>query len=204
MLPKLNVVKDPPMSTIKQKVRNTSDLLEYLSQGHKVKYLFFWGHKPNLSGSIGKSCLSQWYEANFDINEQPYKTAEHYMMAEKARLFGDEALLSSIINAKHPSEAKKLGRKVKGFDEETWQQERFSIVVRGNYAKFTQNSDLHAFLLNTGGRILVEASPKDKLWGIGLSQDDPRARKPKQWQGLNLLGFALMEVRDLVCASSHS
>ncbi len=164
--------------------------------------MFFWGHRPNRDGSIGKSCLSQWYNAGFEIDGQHYKTAEHYMMAEKARLFGSEAIISSIIAASHPSEAKKLGRKVQDFDEGIWQKERLSVVVSGNYAKFTQNPSLYTFLLNTGKRILVEASPQDKLWGIGLSQDDPRASKPEQWQGLNLLGFALMEVRDLIRSSS--
>ena len=91
-----------------------------------------------------------------------------------------------------------MGRDVKGFDDETWSRHRFEIVVRGNEAKFGQNEDLKAFLLSTGEDILVEASPVDRIWGIGLAEDDPCATNPAQWQGLNLLGFALMTVRSML------
>lgn len=118
------------------------------------------------------------------------------MMAEKARLFGDEASHRAIVQAPTPAEAKKLGARVGGFSEETWLQHRFDIVVRGNLARFTQNSELGEFLAKTGDQVLVEASPIDRIWGIGLAEGDPRCQHPEQWQGLNLLGFALMEVRS--------
>ena len=94
--------------------------------------------------------------------------------------------------------AKKLGRQVRNFDHARWEAARFDIVVRGNTAKFVQNEPLQSFLFGTGRRVLVEASPVDRIWGIGLAADDPRAMHPEQWRGLNLLGFALMAVRDVL------
>ncbi len=182
------------MNQIKTKL----DLINYINQGNRPKYLFFWGHQPNKDGSVGKSCLSQWYEASFEIDEIQYKTAEHYMMAEKARLFKDDDLLLQILAATHPGEAKKLGRQIKGFDNQTWLKYRSPIVVKGNIGKFSQNDTLKEFLLNTGTRILVEASPRDTIWGIGLDSNNFDAENPDKWRGLNLLGFALMEVRDIL------
>ena len=117
------------------------------------------------------------------------------MMAEKARIFQDETTRQAILSAAHPHEAKSLGRQVQNFDEARWNAARFEIVVEGNLAKFSQHSALRSFLLETGQRVLVEASPIDAIWGIGLAQDEPRAANPAEWPGLNLLGFALMEVR---------
>lgn len=173
--------------------------LEALRQRHRagepLTYLFFWGHRPGKSG-ITASCFSQWYEAPFVVDGQRYATAEHFMMAEKAALFGDHEVRARVLEAPTPDAAKALGRRVNGFDDAVWTAHRFSIVVRANEAKFTQQSELRAFLESTGSRILVEASPVDRIWGIGLAQDDARAADPQQWDGLNLLGFALMEVRD--------
>jgi ribA/ribD-fused uncharacterized protein len=104
--------------------------------------------------------------------------------------------IAQILAAKHPGEAKKLGREVQGFDETLWLEHRSDIVLRANLAKFGQQEALRTFLLNTGDRILVEASPDDQIWGIGLAEDHPDAAVPDRWKGLNLLGFALMEVRD--------
>jgi len=129
------------------------------------------------------------------IDGQRYPTAEHFMMAEKAALFGDLAARARVLEAPTPGAAKALGRDVLGFDEAVWLANRFAIVVRANQAKFTQHPELGAFLKQTGSRILVEASPVDNIWGIGLAQDDARANDPSQWEGLNLLGFALMEIR---------
>ncbi len=171
-------------------------LNEEIKNGFQPKYLFFWGHTPGKSGQVGKECLSQWYPAVFVVDGVRYATAEHYMMAEKARLFGDEGVREKIIAAAHPSQAKNLGREVQGFNPTTWEQHRFDIVVQGNIAKFSQNPTLKAFLLNTGHRILVEASPVDRIWGIGWSENDPQAQDPEKWRGLNLLGFALMAARS--------
>lgn len=118
------------------------------------------------------------------------------MMAGKARLFGDEVMASRIIKAPSPGDAKTLGRAIQGYDEKLWAEGRYGIVVEGNIAKFGQHSDLLAYLVATAGRVLVEASPADRIWGIGLAADDSRAGRPSQWEGLNLLGFALMDVRE--------
>ncbi|MQY20702.1 hypothetical protein NRB20_38100 [Nocardia sp. RB20] len=117
------------------------------------------------------------------------------MMWRKAMLFGNQALAREILTVEHPGHAKSLGRQVENFDEEEWNEARYQIVVTGNVAKFGQNPDLKKFLLVTGSRVLVEASPVDRIWGIGVAADDPRAQDPGQWRGSNLLGFALMDAR---------
>lgn len=162
----------------------------------RLKFLCFWGHQPSRDGSITKTCFSQWFAAAFSIDGVCYPTAEHYMMAEKARLFVDRTTLQKILTAQHPRAAKELGREVQGFQPLLWDTHRFDIVVRGNLAKFSQNSSLREFLLNTGDRILVEASPVDQIWGNGLAADSPDAQNPDRWPGLNLLGFAIMVVRS--------
>ncbi len=176
-------------------LRSVEDLLRALEAGTAPKYVLFWGHQPNADGSVGKGCFSQWFEASFEVDGQSYLTAEHFMMAEKARLFGDMETRASVLAARTPAEAKKLGRSVRGFDDVRWELARFDIVVRANEAKFSQNGALRQYLLSTGDRVLVEASPVDRIWGIGLAANDDRAMTPRAWCGLNLLGFALMEVR---------
>ncbi len=166
-----------------------------VAAGEAPAYLFFWGHTPARAGVVDKACLSQWYPAPFTVDDVTYPTAEHYMMAEKARLSGDEETRSQILASTDPREAKALGRKVRGFDAAVWERERFGVVVRGNEAKFSADPALRAFLLDTAPRVLVEASPVDPIWGIGLAADDPAAQDPARWRGLNLLGFALMEAR---------
>ncbi|MES1184075.1 MAG: NADAR family protein [Myxococcales bacterium] len=172
-----------------------SDLETASRRGERFNYLCFWGHRRRADGRLTETCFSQWYPTGFEVAGVRYATAEHYMMAEKARLFGDEAALERILQAPSPGAAKSLGRTVQGFDEQRWNAQRFEIVVAGNLAKFSQHRDLGAFLRATKQRVLVEASPVDRIWGIGLSRDDPRAERPEQWRGLNLLGFALMVVR---------
>jgi hypothetical protein len=100
-----------------------------------------------------------------------------------------------ILAAPDPGAAKALGRQVRGFDEQRWAEHRFDVVVAGNMAKFSQHRQLRDFLAGSGSRVIVEASPRDSVWGIGLAADDERASSPERWPGLNLLGFALMEVR---------
>ncbi|RKD94082.1 NADAR family protein [Marinifilum flexuosum] len=162
----------------------------------KQKFLFFWGHQKLKNAEIGQTCLSQWWSSEFEIKGIKYFSAEHYMMAEKARLFNDQKNLERIINSKSPGQAKQFGREVTGFKEEIWIQNRFEIVKEGNLAKFDQNESLKEFLLSTKKRILVEASPVDTIWGIGLAKDNEHIENPLKWKGLNLLGFALMEVRE--------
>lgn len=175
--------------------RTRSDLQRQIAEGWVPKYLFFWGHTPNPGAPVGKECLSQWYASPFEVDGESYATAEHWMMAEKARLFGNPAAAEAIRRTTHPGEAKKLGRAVTGFDQKVWEAKRFEIVVSGNVYKFSQHPDLREFLLGTGSRVLVEASPRDCIWGIGLSAQNERAQHPDTWRGLNLLGFALMEAR---------
>ncbi len=171
-------------------------LIERQANGETLKFLFFWGHRPAASGKVTKSCLSQWWDCQFTVDGMTYHTAEQYMMAQKAVLFGDKTVLAKIMAAGNPAVYKKLGREIRGFDPVIWAKHNTDIVVAGNLAKFSQNPELLEFLLHTGDRILVEASPKDRIWGIGLGERDAAASSPKDWQGTNLLGFSLMEVRD--------
>ena len=173
------------------------NLRSRFNAGEKLKYLFFWGHQPSKNG-VTASCFSQWYSAPFVVDGQRYLTAEHFMMAEKAALFGDGATKAQVLLAPNPGAAKALGRQVRGFDEAAWLENRFSIVVRANEEKFAQNHELGQFLKQTGSRVLVKASPVDRIWGIGLAQDDENVSNPNLWCGLNLLGFALMQVRNAV------
>lgn len=171
--------------------------IEQLIQAEQTpKYLYFWGHQAAKDGIITKSCFSQWWPAAFTVEGKTYATAEHWMMEQKALLFKDELIAAKIMAAKTAAEAKKLGREVKGYDEALWLEHRFEIVVRGNFYKFSQHKDLKQFLLNTKDRVLVEASPVDAIWGIGMAEDHADILRPERWRGLNLLGFALMEVRD--------
>ena len=117
-------------------------MLLAVRSGLRPEYLFFWGHKPLSNGEIGKSCFSQWWPAQFLIDGVSYPTAEHFMMAEKARLFADDETRARILTAGNPKTAKQLGREVKGFDVQLWEQERFGLVVEGNLAKSRQLSAL--------------------------------------------------------------
>ena len=160
-------------------------------------FVFFWGHIARAEKQM-KACLSQWFPYSFLVNDIYYNCAEQFMMAEKARLFHDEDALQKIMQAYDPMEQKKLGRRVQGYDDAVWKACCYDVVVRGNAAKFFQHEKLHDFLISTGDKVLVEASPKDSVWGIGLDENSPDAINPQRWQGTNLLGFALMEVRDIL------
>jgi ribA/ribD-fused uncharacterized protein len=181
-----------PTDNMKYTIQNT---IQQFDKEQKLKYIFFWGHQPSTDGNTTKSCFSQWWQSPFEIEGKTYATAEHLMMAKKAELF-DSEMVEEISAAKSPHQVKKLGRKIKNFDPKIWDKHKFEIVVEGNFHKFNQHDDLKAFLLNTGSRILVEASPVDTIWGIGMAADHPNIENPSLWKGENLLGFALMEVRD--------
>jgi len=175
---------------------SAKEIIDWIENGGNPAFIYFWEPTPSPDGQITASCLCQWWPSPFELEGQVYPTAEHYMMAEKARLFGDHETARRILAALTPSEAKALGRTVAGFDNSIWKSHRFEIVVRGNEAKFRQHPILLDYLLSTGYRILVEASPVDPIWGIGLAENDQNAGVPYAWKGLNLLGFALMEVRE--------
>ena len=179
----------------KMNPKTVDELRDRFNAGEKFKFLHFWGHQPLADGSVGKSCLSQWYEAPFEADGVRYRTAEHFMMASKARLFDDAATLEKILNAGNPGAVKAYGREIAGFNEQTWELHRFDVVCQANLLKFSQHRALGEFLLRTGSQVLVEASPTDRIWGIGLSASDPQADNPNCWRGSNLLGFALMSVR---------
>ncbi|MET8942914.1 NADAR family protein [Streptomyces sp. NPDC004542] len=178
------------------KTEGVEALIREVRSGARVRYLHFWGHRPRPDGRVGASCLSQWWPSPFVVDGTEYATAEHWMMAGKARLFEDAEAERRVLAAGHPAQAKKAGRLVRGFDEAIWERERFRIVVEGSVHKFSAHDGLREFLLNTGDRVLVEASPVDRVWGIGLTAADEAAADPERWRGLNLLGFALMEARQ--------
>jgi ribA/ribD-fused uncharacterized protein len=170
-------------------------LLEKMRTGWEPAFFCFWGHKAPERQGVGKHVFSQWWPAAFAVDGVRYPTAEHWMMAEKARLFGDGEREAEILAAPTPGDAKALGRKVRGFDQHAWDAAAFGIVTRGNHAKFAAHPVLGRFLVATGERVLVEASPLDRVWGIGMVESDTRVADPARWEGQNLLGFALMAVR---------
>lgn len=140
--------------------------------------------------------FSNWFISEFEVKGIRFNCVEQMMMLAKARLFGDAITAEKILAASHPREHKALGRSVSGYDDEIWKERRGRIVAHGCYAKFSQNQVLREALLATGDTLLVEASPYDSIWGVGLGQHDPRILDPRQWKGQNLLGIALMQVRD--------
>lgn len=183
------------MNTFKQTRRTHYDietLLNSISYAEQFDYLFFYDDGERADAT----CLSQWFPAQFDVDGIAYKTTEHFMMANKANLFDDFDAQKKILKCLTPREAKQLGRQVRNFDSQVWKEHRTKIVLRGNLNKFEQNPELKKYLISTAPSILVEASPTDSVWGIGMAGENPNALDPQLWCGENLLGFALMEVRD--------
>ncbi|MBN8614047.1 MAG: NADAR family protein [Deltaproteobacteria bacterium] len=174
---------------------NVQALAARVEAGERFTYVFFWKHTSDGHAPVGPWVLSNWLPSPFVVDGVTYATNEHWMMAEKARLFGDDAMRAEILAATDPATVQKLGRRVARFDAATWERARFDIVVRGCVEKLTQYPSLGAYVAGTGDSVLVEASPVDRVWGIGLAASEARAEDPRQWQGLNLLGFALMEAR---------
>ncbi|MBI3633037.1 MAG: NADAR family protein [Candidatus Vogelbacteria bacterium] len=139
--------------------------------------------------------LSQWHSSEFALDGLAFKWAEQWMMYKKAEIFGDTETMKKVLRAESPKECKQLGRQVCGFISSEWDKVSRDIVYEGNIAKFSQNVELKKQLLDTGDAMLVEASPYDKKWGIGLAASDPRAKDPSRWLGTNWLGEVLMRVR---------
>lgn len=172
--------------------------MDAIAKGESFDYWLFYGHKESPDGQMTDCCFSQWFPALFEVERQTYPTAEHYMMAKKADLFNDPEMLENILVCKTPKEAKIFGRRVLNFDAAVWEEKRCQIVVDANLAKFTQNPKMKEVLLSSAPKVLVEASPRDRIWGIGMGKGNSDALDPSKWRGKNLLGFALMEVRDLL------
>ena len=158
-------------------VYNLTDLRKEYQEGKIYKFVFFWGHRPSSDGQVTKACFSQWWKSRFEVEGRVYCCAEQFMMAEKARMFGDEEMLSKIMESTDPKEMKAYGRAVRNFDKDLWESACFEVVKKGNSAKFSQN-------------------PRDRIWGIGMGESNPDAENPLKWRGTNLLGFALTQVRD--------
>ncbi|WP_417784326.1 NADAR family protein [Terasakiella pusilla] len=153
----------------------------------KNGYTFFWGRTD---------VFSQWYPSAFEYEGLTFVNCEQFMMYSKAKLFNDDEIADEIMKVSDPKEHKAFGRKVRNFDTQVWNAEAKKIVYIGNREKFTQNEKLLAELMATGDTKLVEASPYDKIWGIGLESSDPAATDPTKWKGTNWLGEILTTLRD--------
>ncbi|MEQ3554444.1 NADAR family protein [Pseudonocardia nematodicida] len=171
-------------------------LVAALDAGARPGFTTFWSSTPAPGQDTGPWVLAQWYRSPFEVDGVRYATAEQWMMASKARLFGDDDALARVLTSGSPAEAKRAGREVRGFDSARWAACRFDVVVAGNRAKFGSDPVLGDYLRSTGDTVLVEASPADPVWGVGMAADEPGVTDPRRWRGENLLGFALMRVRD--------
>jgi ribA/ribD-fused uncharacterized protein len=150
-------------------------------------FTFFWK---------SKSPFSQWYISLFKADNIEFNCTEQFMMYKKAELFRDKEIMKAVLLEKDPSEHKKLGRKVKDFDKKVWEENCQDIVYEGNFFKFTQNAKLLEELMSTRGTTLVEASPFDKIWGIGMTADHLDASNRSRWKGTNWLGEVLTSLRN--------
>lgn len=153
------------------------------------EYVFFWLDNEKYGE------FSNWYQREFVIDDFRYFCVEQYMMAQKAKLFHDSVRYTAILRANSPKDCKALGKQVTPFDAKVWDAVKYDIVKTGNKAKFEQNPDLMNLLLSTGDRIMAEASPKDKIWGIALDAETAKHINPEAWPGQNLLGKILMELK---------
>jgi ribA/ribD-fused uncharacterized protein len=160
---------------------------------------FFWGHHGE---GPGPWMLSQWYPSPFTVDGVRYATAEHWMMAAKARLFGDDDALQRVLGTDDPVQAKAAGRAVRGFDAARWSEAADEVVLAGSIAKFTSTDELRWYLVGTAPAVLVEASPEDTVWGIGLTARHRDAWRPSRWRGTNRLGFALTAARERIARAS--
>lgn len=150
-------------------------------------HIFFWGEWP-----------SNWTPSPFVLDGVQYNCVEQYMMAEKARLFGDTQTLSRIMATSDPRDQKRYGRQVVGFDSDKWSEVCYNVVLKATIEKYRQNPDLRELLFSTGEDIFVEASPHDVIWGIGMGKTDLGVEDPKNWKGQNLLGKAITEARRIL------
>ena len=155
------------------------------------KYVFFWN-----------GIYSQWYQAPMTIDGVLYNCCEQYMMHQKALIFGDTETAEKVMLTSNPSDQKQLGRQVKNFNVDVWSKVNLQIVYKANFAKFSQNEILKHELLETKDRILVEASPYDQIWGIGMGEEENGIDNPINWKGQNLLGWAITLVKQELLKTS--
>ena len=158
----------------------------------KQNVIGFWSEKNKYG------FMSQWYPSKFTVDGNKFTSCEQWMMYQKAVLFKDIDDAKLILKMKDPKEIKKMGRKIKNFNEKLWDKNKFDIIYHGNLEKFTQDNELKEQLLATENKILAEASPYDKIYGIGMYPNDPDVQYPKRWKGENLLGQAIMKVREKI------
>ncbi len=176
--------------------RDVGALQAVWSPASPLPLLFFPDSGGNCEGEPGPASLSQWGPFPFEHQGQTFPTAEHWMMHGKAKLFGDLEMAETILKCRTSWQAKEFGRRVKGFIPSLWEEHASGIVEEGNYHKFRAHPRFAQWLVGTAPAVLAEASPTDEVWGIGLSESDRAAQDPRRWPGRNLLGFALMRVRD--------
>ena len=157
------------------------------NMSEQEKFTFF------LSGPF-----SQWYKSSFRVKGIRYNTAEQFMMSMKAEHFGDTDTQAKIMNAPDPWTQKSLGRKVTPFDIDSWNAVSRDYVYEANRAKFSQNADLYLKLMETKGTTFVEASPNDKIWGIGYGPNTAASIDPELY-GENILGKCLEKIRAELC-----
>jgi len=150
-------------------------------------HLYFWG-----------GIYSQWAYSKFIENDIEFTSAEQYMMYKKALLFDDIETSIKILNIDNPRKVKKLGREIKNFDNKIWNENKIDIVTQGNILKFSQNEKLMNIMFEDCNLTLVEASPYDKIWGVGLHFDDNLILNQDNWRGENLLGVCIMRAREFI------
>jgi ribA/ribD-fused uncharacterized protein len=189
-------------SQIKQRLTGPDEwlrrLIERAAVGDPFPLLPFYGHRMTADGAAGPWMASQWAPLAFTVGGVRYPHAEAWMMAQKARLFGDDDALNKILAEPDPGRCKRLGRLVRGFDATRWQNACYRIVAVGTWHKFRQNPAAADWLAGTAPAVLVEAAPRDRIWGAGLGRTSPLLHDPARWPGRNLLGFALTEVRGFL------
>lgn len=142
--------------------------------------------------------MSNWFLSDFTIDGVKFTSMEQYMMYSKAECFNDKVIAAQILNTQDVAHIKELGRSVLGYNENIWNGMRQIIIYEGLLAKFTQNDSIREQLKSTGNAILAECAVRDCIWGIGFAMDNPKRLDISQWRGQNLLGYALMMVRNRV------
>lgn len=191
----IGIIIDPftnPFVVYKEIFDYIASIPSELESASQNKFTFFW-HEYEENGYLSNWwCSDNW----FVIDDFRYSCVEQYIMAKEAKMFHDSYCYTQILKASSPKECKELGRKVSRFDERKWNAVRYNILLEGLRAKFGQNEKLKNYLLSTGDTIIAEASPYDSIFGIGITADKAKNISPDKWRGENLLGKALMQVRN--------